>query len=183
METRKYLVEVVCRQRSLYEVEAEGNDAAERVALQRWQRGDASDVPGLESCRVEGVRATHQPDEIRARQDEEVLLRFVQERERLLRRWGNGRFDLSESDAISANQIAADLGWFRTDVTGEGRPDVIRAAQGMERLCQRRELVGFERSRSRGGERGTIRLYCTPEYLDRLSESVEDPFQSRARPA
>lgn len=183
MNTGKYIVEVVCRQRVLYEIEAAGADAAERHALQRWQRGDASDVAGLQSCSFEGARVTVELDEIRARQDDEVLLRFIRQREKLQRRWAGSRLDASAADAISASQIASGLGWYRTDIDGENIPDVVRAAQGLERLCARRSLVGFERERVRSHERGSIRLYCTPEYLDRLAEGLDEIPMHRARPA
>jgi hypothetical protein len=34
-------------------------------------------------------------------------------------------------------------------------------------------VVCFQRERVRAGERGEIRLYCTPEYLEALSSSVD----------
>lgn len=172
MEEKKYLVEVVCRQRALYEVEAADGHSAEKAAVERWQQGDASDVTGFDWCELQTARAMEAPDEVRRQQDDELLLRFIRERERLLTRLGGKFLNPTMNDAISAQQAAADLGWFRASASAESSVDSIRAAQALDRLCAARKLVCFERDRVRNGERGTIRLYCTPEYLERLSTAL-----------
>lgn len=172
MEDKKYLVEVVCRQRALYEVEAADAETAEEIAVERWQDGDPSDVTGFDWCELEATRATDAPDLERCRQDDEVLLRFIRERERLLTRLGGKYLNPTMNDAISAQQAAEDLGWFRSSLTSENTVDTVRAATALERLCAARKLVCFERDRVRTGERGSIPLYCTPEYLERLSAAL-----------
>ena len=172
MEEKKYLVEVVCRQRTLYEVDAADGHGAEKAAVERWQQGEPSDLTGFDWCELHAARAMEAPDDVRRQQDDELLLRFIRERERLLTRLGGKFLNPTMNDAISAQQAAADLGWFRASSSAESTVDTIRAAQALERLCQSRKLVCFERDRVRTGERGTIRLYCTPEYLERLTAAL-----------
>ena len=166
-------VEVIYKQRALYQVRAADPVAAERIAAERWQRGEPSDTRGIEWSEMVSARGVDAPDQIRQAQDEELILRFVRERERLLLKLGGDAVTASINDSISASQIATDLGWERA-VDGDGTAtDVVRSAQALERLCARKKLVCFERTRVRSGERGEIRLYCTPEYLDGLSSSLE----------
>ena len=172
MESKKFLVEVVCRQRALYAVEAADAARAESAAIERWQAGERSDVVGFDWCELHAVRATEAADDVRQRQDDQLLLRFIRERERLLMRMGGKNLMPTMNDAISAQQAASDLGWFRTGPTGEHAADVIRTSQALERLCSAKQLICFERERVRSRERGTIRLYCTPEYLERLAAAT-----------
>jgi hypothetical protein len=169
---REFEVDVICRQRFLYRVRAPDAVTAERVASRRWQNGDPSDTPGVDSCELTYARATEALDRVRQNQDDEVVLRFIREREDLLMRLGGASAIASANDAISAAQAAADLGWSRFDPSGTPTVDIARAAQSLERLCAKRRLVCFERSRVRSGERGEIRLYCTPDYLERLSVTI-----------
>ena len=171
MRTREYQVEVTCRQRAYYRVAAEDADEAERIAAQRWHRGERSDLKGVEWCELESVRAEDHLDEVHRGQDDQLLLRFIREREALLVRLGHSLLEPSVNDAISADQAASDLGWVRAGDSAPGA-DTLRAALSLERLCDDRALVSFERERFRSGERGEIRLYCTPEYLERLSEAT-----------
>jgi len=176
MEPNEYEVEVVHRQRAIYRVSAADREEAERLAVERWQQGEPSALPGLEWGELDSVYAREAPDERSLEQDAELVLRFLRERERLILRLGGAGGSPAGNDAISANQVAADLGWSRRG--GEG-PDQVRAASALERLCDSRRVVCFERPRVRAGERGEIRLYCTPEYLERLTssalEEVEQP--------
>lgn len=174
MDDKEFEVEVVHRRRTVYRVQAPDRQNAEEAAIERWKRGDAGEVPGFDWAELEAVHATEHTDPGRREQDAELVLRFLREREQLILRLGGGVFGQAGHDAISAGQVASDLGWVRRGRESTVVPDVARAIQALERLCEARRVVCFERPRVRSGERGHIRLYCTPEYLDRLSSSVDD---------
>ena len=173
MEPKEYEVEVVARQRAIYRVRAADRESAEDVASERWKRGEPSDIDGYDWSELESVRASEVPDSSRLEEDAELALRFLRERERLILRLSGGVFDTGGNDAISAAQVASDLGWGRRGRNGVAYPDIGRAVQALEHLCAARRLVCFQRPRVRLGERGEIRLYCTPEYLERLTATVE----------
>lgn len=170
---REYDVEVVFRQRVMYRITAADREAAEKLAESRWRSGAETEVPGYNWCELEAVGAAEAADEAQHAQDAEVVLRFMRERERLLSRLGVDPFDPASNDAISADRVAADLGWSRAGASSGTQPDVARATMALERLCQEHRVICFERPRVRTGERGEIRLYCTPEYLEQLSDSLE----------
>lgn len=175
MKTKEFQVELVSRQRTVYTVRARDTESARRVAMERWRREDPGDLGGFEWSEVEHARAIETARLPHQSQDDELTLRFIREREGLLIRLGNTFFSATMNDAISAQQVAADLGWF-TPGQGYDQPaiDVLRGAAALERLCAMARLVCFERTRNRDGERGGIRLYCTPEYLESLSESIPE---------
>lgn len=173
MEDKEYEVEVVSRHRTVYRILASDRVTAEEAATDRWRNGEPSDVVGYDWSEVEAAHATEVPDDRRRAEDAELVLRFIRERERLILRLSGGVFGSSRNDAISASQVASDLGWGRPGPDGQSRPDVSRAVQTLEQLCEARELVCFERPRVRSGERGDIRLYCTPGYLERLTATVD----------
>ncbi len=177
MESREYDVEVAHRQRAIYRVSAADREEAERAAVERWQQGEPSAFPGLEWCELDSVHAREAYDPERGDQDAELVLRFLRERERLILRLGGGPHS-TRNDAISAAQVASDLGWNRRGTPGG--PDVVRATAALERLCELRRVVCFERPRVRVGERGEIRLYCTPEYLERLASSNLEGVERQA---
>jgi hypothetical protein len=179
MEDREYEVEVIYRQRAIYRLHAPDREEAEQQALDRWQAGAESDVPGYDWCELEAVRAAEAAEPDRQRQDTELVLRFLRERERLILRLGGDLFSPSMNDAISAAQVASDLGWTRTG-PGGAVPDIPRATQALEWLCHQHRVICFERPRVRAGERGEIRLYCTPEYLEQLSDTLEEVEQRQA---
>lgn len=170
MEPREYDVEVVFRQRAIYRVAADDRESAERLATEYWQSGKLGELPGHEWCELETVQAAELEEGGQAEDAEEVL-RFLEERERLIIRLGGSLLGPTTNDAISAAQVAADLGWERRD-GGKG-PDLLRATRALELLCRTRRAICFERARVRSGERGEIRLYCTPSYLEYLSDSLE----------
>ena len=172
--THHYDVEVVYRQRAVYRIEAPDRESAERLAAERWRSASPSAVPGYEWCELESVRAAETPATELREQDAELVHRFLKERERLILRLSGDLFNPSASDAISASQVAADLGWTRSGPTGATAPDVPRATEALEWLCRVHRVVCFERARVRAGERGEIRLYCTPEYLEALTDSLGD---------
>jgi hypothetical protein len=172
MEEKRFQVEVLSIQRALYSISAPDAEAAERLAMERWQNGEPTDLTGHDWSELQAVDASEAPDVSLQAQDDEIVLRFVRERERLVARMGGDTMNGAGPDAISASQVASDLGWACGVQDGMQRPDSVRAAQALERLCGRKELVCFERPRVRAGERGDIRLYCTPAYLDSLSQSM-----------
>jgi hypothetical protein len=175
----QYVVEVVFRQRAVYRVEAADRQTAERLGAERWREGDPSSAPGYDWCELEAVRAVEASEPERSEQDAELVLRFLKERERLILRLGGDLFHRSVNDAISASQVAADLGWSRPGPSSGSAPDILRATEALETLCRQRRVVCFERPRVRTGERGDIRLYCTPEYLQSLSDSLEPMEEER----
>lgn len=170
---REFEVEVVHRARSVYRVRAQDREAAERIAANRWRQDDRSDVPGYAWAELVSCTAYAAAEPDRATMDVEVVYRFLAERERLILHLGGDPFNPSPNDAISAAQVAADLGWVRPMSDGAASPDTTRATVALERLCSARRVVCFSRPRMRGRERGEIRLYCTPEYLERLSADLE----------
>jgi hypothetical protein len=178
MMSNQYEVEVVYRQRAVYRVEAADRQSAERLAAERWREGAPSSAPGYGWSELESARALEAADPLRREQDGELVLRFLRERERLIVKLGGDLFNRSMNDAISAAQVAADLGWTRPGGATASTPDILRATEALEWLCRTRRVVCFERPRVRSGERGEIRLYCTPEYLQTLTDSL-DPVEER----
>jgi hypothetical protein len=178
MEAKEFDVEVVYRQRAIYRVRARDRESAERMGAAAWQNGDESVVAGYDWSEIQSVSASEEVDPERSHLDTQVVLRFLREREQLILRLGGNGSGPSPNDAISAAQVAGDLGWSRPSPEPR-QVDVARAAQALERLCSEKVLVCFERQRVRAGERGEIRLYCTSEYLDQLSAELQEG-ESRA---
>lgn len=179
MEQKNYRVEISCMERTIYLVEAPDSESAKRQAIDRWQAGDPSDVAGFGWRELESANVAAVFDPVESAQDDVVMLRFIRERERLQFRFGPSVQEGTMSDAISAGQAALELGWVRSSPDG-GLPDAVRAAESLERLYGRKLLVSFDRECVRTGERGEIRLYCTPEYLESLKASVDDRGASPA---
>jgi hypothetical protein len=96
--------------------------------------------------------------------DREAALRFLRDRELVIERLSEDAFNPDVHDALSAEEVARHLGW-----TDEGVGDEGRASRALERLCAEHRVVCFGRPRVRAGERGEVRLYCTPQHLERLS--------------
>ena len=65
MEPKRYEVEVVCRRRMVYLVEAADPDEAQRLAAVRWGEGDEGHAVGGECWDLEEVRAAEVPAEQR----------------------------------------------------------------------------------------------------------------------
>jgi hypothetical protein len=184
MSDNDFEVEVEARGRVVYHVRAENASLAEQAALARWRRGDPGDVPGREESELTALRCVPLAEEIRASQDDELIVRFLKERENLILRLSGNLVAASVNDAISAQQAARGLGWYEVDERGESRIDTGRAARALDRLCASKKLACFTRERVRSGERGEVRLYCTPEYLDRLSAALNgslSPFRTPRR--
>lgn len=174
MNTDKmFEVEVIGRQRVYYQEKAADSELAERRAVERWRRGEPGDSSDLDSGELIAVSAREAPNCTQQQQDDEVILRFIREREQLSTRVGRDSSSGKATDAISAAQVATNLSWLHVDAIGSVRSDIVRASRSLERLCKNRRLVRFERTRNRSGERGRIYLYCTPEYLEQLTAGLE----------
>ena len=76
--------------------------------------------------------------------------------------------------------MASDLGWRGRAPGGELHADIVRATQALERLCEARSVLCFPRARGRARERGEVRLYCTPGYLERLSSAATGDARRQA---
>lgn len=172
MDRKEFQIEIVSRERAVYIVEAADAESARRIAIERWQRSEPSDLAGFDWSEVETARVAETPDLLRQIQDDELLLRFIRERERALGPADNAFFAPSGGDAASALQLAIDLRWEVPDSPEGPKADAVRAARALERLCANKKLVCFQRPRSRRGERGELRLYCTPEYLEQLTQAL-----------
>jgi hypothetical protein len=164
MELKRYEVEVVFRQKVRYTVEAADRQAAERAATAAWKQGDCAAQVGSECCELEAVRVVDLPGEDVRAADREAALRFLRDRELVIERLSEDAFNPSVHDAMSADEVARHLGWATEDGADEGR-----ASRALERLCAEHRVVCFGRPRVRTGERGEVRLYCTPQHLERLS--------------
>ena len=175
MEERRYEVEVVFRQAVRYVVSAPDRETAERLAQEQWRAGEAG-TPGSNWGELEGVRVAEAPGEDECGEDCEQVLRFLRDRELVIETLDEDLFNPTVHDAVSAEDVARHLGWRRDG----GGPDLPRASRALERLCAQHRSVCFSRPRVRQGERGEIRLYCTPQHLERLSglmvgeEAVEE---------
>ncbi|MDB4950830.1 MAG: hypothetical protein JWM27_3479 [Gemmatimonadetes bacterium] len=172
MELKRYEVEVVYRQTARYSVEAPDRAAAERAATAHWKRGDVRGEVGPECCELESVRVVDLPGEDARAADRAAALRFLRDRELVIERLSDDAFNPCVHDALSAEEVARHVGW----TTEADEADAARASRALERLCSERRVVCFSRPRVRTGERGDIRLYCTPQHLERLSMlMIEDP--------
>ena len=155
---REFHVEVVHRGRAVYRVHAPDREAAERMAAERWRRSEPGDAPGFDWAEMISCTAHDAADAERARQDVELVYRFITERERLIQQIGGDPFNPSASDAISADQVAADLGWVLRASDDTTTPDVNRATAALERLCGCQRVVCLTRTRMRLREPGENRL-------------------------
>jgi hypothetical protein len=71
---------------------------------------------------------------------------------------------------VSAEDVASHMGWRRRDRT----LDNARAGRALDLLCKAHRVVCFTRPRVRAGERGEIRLFCTPQHLEKLTALLEE---------
>lgn len=179
MALKRYEVEVVCRRRMTYSVEAADPEAAERAATARWGEGEEGAPLGGEHWMLEEVRAAEVPGEEALAADREVVLRFLRDRELVIERLDRDAFNPTVHDALSAEDVARHLAWR----TPDGSFATARAARALDRLCTDRRVVCFTRARVRLGERGEVSLYCTPQHLERLSTLALDEELAAAEPA
>jgi len=179
MSEHRFEVEIVFRRTAHYVIDAPDVETAERLALERWRDDDPGDVLEDQWGEVIGSTVTEAPDAEELRGDEERVMEMIREREQRLQEQlqMEGSEAPVEHDAVSATEVALALGWVRKAPGGGWTPSILRAARSLESLCSRGVLVCFSRDRVRSGERGQIRLYCTPQYLERLTAEVEDLSQ------
>lgn len=170
MEDKQFEVDVVYRVTVRYAVSAPDRESAERLARQMWQ-AEEEGVGGTEVCELEEVRVADAVDPEGCGRDCDEVLRFLRDRELVIERLDEDAFNPTVHDAVSAEEVARHLGWADED----GTLDLARSVRALERLCDARRVVCFSRPRVRRGERGEIRLYCTPQHLERLSGLLDEP--------
>lgn len=183
MEERQFHVELVTRARTVYSVRAPDVETARGIALRRWERRDRGDVDGFGGAELSRVRVVERSGMAAEEADDKVLLRYIRDREHLLgRSEGDAWVSDLANDAVSAGQAVADLRWTIPDSGDPPLADTLRATLSLRRLCAAGHLVRFVRPMVRAGERGEIHLFCTPEYLERVSDSVSVTNGDSGRP-
>lgn len=166
MERKRYEVEVVCRRRMVYAVEADTPEEARQLASAQWREGEDGAPVGGEHWELVEMRPVEVPGDEALVADREEALRFLRDRELVIEQLSEDVFDPAIHDALSAEEMARHLSWWTGD---DDTADVVRASRALSRLCEERRVVCFTRPRVRRGERGEVRLYCTPQHLERLS--------------
>ena len=174
MDQKRFEVEITFRQTLRYAVDASNRKVAEREAMERWRVGDDAAVVGSECCELVEVRANPIPCDDRCLKDAMEAYRYLRDRELVIEALDEDAFNPTVHDAVSADEVAMHLGWKRRGDGVDGLTDTPRAARALDRLCLERRVVCFTRSRMRAGEKGEIRLYCTPQHLALLSSLIMD---------
>lgn len=174
MEQKRYEVEITFRQTLRFAVDAATRKVAEQEAMQRWRLGDETAVVGSDCCELMEVRSSPVPCDDRCVKDAEEAYRYLRDRELVIEALDDDAFNPTIHDAVSAEEVAIHLGWKRRGNGLDGSPDTPRAARALDRLCAERRVVCFTRRRMRTGEKGEIRLYCTPQHLTLLSSLIMD---------
>jgi hypothetical protein len=174
MDQKRYEVEITFRQTLRYAVDATNRKLAEAQAMQRWKVGDEATVVGSECCELVAVHTQPVPCDDRCVRDAQDAYRYLRDRELVIEMLDEDQFNPTVHDAVSAEEVAIHLHWRRRGEGVEGTTDTPRAARALDRLCAERRVVCFTRSRVRLGEKGEIRLYCTPQHLAMLSDMILD---------
>jgi hypothetical protein len=174
MDQKRFEVEITFQQTLRYAVDATNRKIAEREAMDRWQVGDEAAVVGSECCELVAVRSNPVPCDDRCVKDAAEAYRYLRDRELVIEMLDDDAFNPTVHDAVSAEEVALHLHWKRRGDGVEGTADTPRAARALDRLCAERRVVCFTRSRMRAGEKGEIRLYCTPQHLALLSSLIMD---------
>jgi hypothetical protein len=174
MEQKRYEVEITFRQTLRFAVDASNRRLAEEEALGLWQSGADDAVIGSECCELVEVRTEPVPRDERCEKDSAEAYRYLRDRELVIETLDADAFNPTIHDAVSSEEVALHLGWKRRNHGSEGLPDLPRAARALDRLCGERRVVCFTRDRARLGEKGEIRLYCTPQHLALLTSIVID---------
>lgn len=174
MEQKRFEVEITFRQTLRYAVDASNRKVAEREAMERWKVGDGAAVIGSECCELVAVHTQPVPCDDRCEKDAHEAYRYLRDRELVIETLDDDQFNPTVHDAVSAEEVAIHLNWRRRGDGVEGQVDTPRAARALDRLCGERRVVCFTRSRMRLGEKGEIRLYCTPQHLQLLSSMILD---------
>ncbi|HEX8905422.1 MAG TPA: hypothetical protein VF771_11295 [Longimicrobiaceae bacterium] len=166
---KRYEVEITFQQTVRYAVDAASRKAAEELALEQWRDGDEANAVGSECCDLVAVSSAEVPNEEGCARDADKAFRYLRDRELVIEMLDADAFNPSIHDAVSAEDVAIHLGWRRRDRL----PDTARAGRALNALCCSKRVVCFTRPRVRAGERGEIRLYCTPQHLEKLSNLLE----------
>ena len=174
MDQKPFEVEITFRQTLRYAVQASNRKVAEQQAMQRWKVGDEKYVVGSDCCEVLEVRTNPVPCDDRCQKDADEAYRYLRDRELVIETLDDDAFNPTVHDAVSAEEVAIHLGWKRRGNGVDGTHDTPRAARALDRLCAERRVVCFTRNRVRAGEKGEIRLYCTPQHLAMLSSLIMD---------
>lgn len=174
MKQKTFEVEVVYRQTVRYQVDARDRETAEREAVKLWMSGQPGVMKDGDCCVLHQTKATECPDADHVAKDAEKAYRFIRDRELVLEKLDTDAFNPTVHDALSAEEIARRLGWTLKGHP-EAEPDLPRASRALDLLVANRRLVSFTRPRVRRGERGEIRLFSTPQHLERLAALLEDP--------
>jgi hypothetical protein len=178
MDQKRFEVEITFQQTLRYAVDAGNRKHAEREAMQRWKTGDEAAVVGSECCELVAVFAQPVPCDDRCQRDAQEAYRYLRDRELVIEALDEDQFNPTVHDAVSAEEVAIHLGWKRRGDGVDGQIDTPRAARALDRLCAERRVVCFTRNRVRLGEKGEIRLYCTPQHLALLSSMIlEDELE------
>ncbi|HEX8904029.1 MAG TPA: hypothetical protein VF771_04265 [Longimicrobiaceae bacterium] len=166
---KRYEVEITFQQTVRYAVDAGSRKAAEELALEQWREGDEANAVGSECCDLVALTSAEVPNDEGLARDAEKAFRYLRDRELVIESLDDDAFNPSIHDAISAEDVAFHLGWRRKDKL----LDTARAGRALNALCCSKRVVCFTRPRVRAGERGEIRLFCTPQHLEKLSNLLE----------
>ena len=166
---KRYEVEITFQQTVRYAVDAVTRKAAEDLALEQWREGDEANAVGSECCDLVGVRSAEVPNEEGCARDADKAFRYLRDRELVIETLDDDAFTPCVHDAVSAEDVAIHMGWRRKDRS----PDTARASRALDALCRSRRVVCFTRPRVRAGERGEIRLFGTPQHLEKLTNLLE----------
>lgn len=172
MDDKRYEVEITFRQTLRFAVDAANRRVAENEAMNLWQSGGDGAVLGSECSELVEVHAQPVPCDDRCQKDADDAYRYLRDRELVIETLDADAFNPTVHDAVSAEEVALHLGWKRRGNGHDGETDIPRAARALDRLCGERRVVCFNRERMRLGERGEIRLYCTPQHLALLASLV-----------
>jgi hypothetical protein len=174
MDPKRFEVEISFSQTVRFRVEAKDRKNAERIALERWRAGESPEASGCDCCDLIAVSASDLPAEERLVRDCDSAYRYLRDRELVIETLDQDAFNPTVHDAVTAEDVAVHLGWRKKDAAGTPVTDVQRASRVLDQLCSARRVVCFTRPRARAGERGEVRLYCTPQHLERLSALIID---------
>ena len=167
--SKRFEVEITFKQTVRYAVDAESRKAAERMAMDQWKEGDDESAVGSECCDLVGVNVAEIPNLEGCARDADKAFRYLRDRELVIETLDVDAFTPSIHDAVSAEDVALHLGWRKKDRS----VDTPRAGRALDQLCRTRRVICFNRPRVRAGERGEIRLFCTPQHLEKLTGLLE----------
>lgn len=167
---KRFEVEITFKQTVRYAVDAATRKAAEELALEQWKDGDEANAVGSECCDLVGVNSAEVPNDEGCARDADKAFRYLRDRELVIEMLDEDAFNPSVHDAVSIEDVAIHLGWRRKDRL----PDTARAGRALDALCRSHRVVCFTRPRVRAGERGEIRLFCTPQHLEKLTGLLEN---------